>query len=159
MTDCWQSTPLLLLKLKAITKWKWSKVFVVLKRPLLWIDYRCPLAVCLIRLFASDPENADPTTDHYDLNPSTFELNYAWFVKKRRTARIWASTHKVYTADRKAFYYRVELTNTFGCTASDYTEVLNDYVPKKLCANAFRPASRVIDNKAFSSEIILHHRW
>ena len=121
-------------------------------------------------VICDDPENVDPTTSRYDLDPGTF-VSYNWFVKQTEDSpevNLNIST-QVYTADRKAFYYRVELTNTFGCQASDYTEVINDCVPKLYAPNAFRPASQVADNKAFAVKsffitddkfkVFIYNRW
>lgn len=120
-------------------------------------------------IICDDPENADPATDHYDLDPGAF-AGYDWWIKQTADAPEvnLGYTDQVYTAERKAFYYRVELTNTFGCKASDYTEVLNDCVPKLYAPNAFRPASSVPLNKVFSVQsffitdefkVFIYNRW
>lgn len=120
-------------------------------------------------IICDDPENADPTTDHYDLDPGTF-AGYDWWIKQTADAPEvnLGFTDQVYRAERKAFYYRVEMTNTFGCKASDYTEVLNDCVPKIYAPNAFRPASTVPLNKVFAVQsffitddfkVFIYNRW
>jgi large repetitive protein len=120
-------------------------------------------------VICDDPENADPTTDHYDLDPGLFE-GYDWFVKRTEQSPETRLnfTDQVYTADKKGFY-RVQLTNTFGCKADDFTEVLNDCVPKFYIPNAFRPSSNVAENKNFFAKtffiadenfkVFLFNRW
>jgi PKD repeat protein len=120
-------------------------------------------------IICDDPENADPATDHYDLDPGVFTA-YDWWIKQTADAPEvnLGYTDQVYTAERKAFHYRVELTNTFGCKSSDYTEVLNDCVPKLYAPNAFRPASGVPLNKVFAVQsyfitdefkVFIFNRW
>lgn len=98
-----------------------------------------------------DPENADPDTDHYDLDPNPgVAATYDWFMKKtdQSPETSLSYTDQVYTAEKKGIY-RVEITNTFNCTADDITEVLNDCVPKIVAPNAFRPGSGVPNNTYF----------
>ena len=119
-------------------------------------------------IICDDPENADPTTDHYDLDPGVF-AGYDWFIKKTETGpeTSLGSTSQVFIADTKGVY-RVHLLNTFGCTADDFTEVINDCVPKIVAPNAFRPASGVIPNQNFFAKtffitddfkVFIFNRW
>jgi gliding motility-associated-like protein len=119
-------------------------------------------------IICDDPENADPTTDHYDLDPGVF-AGYDWFIKKTEASpeTSLGSTSQVFTADNKGIY-RVELLNSFGCTADDFTEVLNDCVPKIIAPNAFRPASSVGANQNFFAKtffitddfkVFIYNRW
>ena len=120
-------------------------------------------------VICDDPENADPATDHYDLDPGAFSA-YDWFMKKTDSSpeTSLSSTGQSYTATKKGIY-RVELTNTFGCKADDITEVLNDCVPKIVAPNAFRPASGVTKNTKFFAttlfvkddkfNVFVYNRW
>lgn len=120
-------------------------------------------------VICDDPENADPTTDHYDLNPGSF-LAYDWFYQKTEDSAEGnlGFTGPVYTADKKGIY-RVEITNSFGCVSSDITEVLNDCVPKIYVPNALKPTSTIALNRVFSAltffvkdedfKIFIYNRW
>jgi gliding motility-associated-like protein len=113
-------------------------------------------------VICDDPENKDPSTAQVDLDPGLF-ASYRWF-KNQLTL---GDTTQVYTAD-KAGVYSVDLTNSFGCTATDETDVRNECVPKIVAPTAFRPGSNVNANKEFrvfsffitdNFQIFLYNRW
>ncbi|MFN8340097.1 MAG: PKD domain-containing protein [Cyclobacteriaceae bacterium] len=94
-------------------------------------------------VICNDPDNNDPTTSHYDLDPGFFS-QYDWY---KNELSINYST-RVLTVDSQGLY-RVDLTNSFGCVASDQTEVRNDCIPKLVSPNAFKPSSSISDNRDF----------
>jgi len=113
-------------------------------------------------IICDDPENNDPTTKQIDLDPGAF-LSYNWF----KNDLIQNYTNRILTADTKGLY-RVDLTNAFGCIASDQTEVRNDCLPKITGPNAFRPTSGQSTNKDFfvysffitdQFEVFIYNRW
>ncbi len=113
-------------------------------------------------IICDDPENNDPATSQVDLDPGSFS-QYAWF-KNELTLGF---TSQVYTADSEGTY-KVNITNSFGCVASDETEVLSQCIPKLVAPNAFRPTSSVDANKVFSIfsffitddfQVFIYNRW
>lgn len=113
-------------------------------------------------IICDDPDNNDPTTSQIDLNPGAFN-NYVWFKNDLSLNY----TRQILTADTKGIY-RVDLTNAFGCVASDQTEVRNDCFPKITGPNAFRPTSGQGTNKEFfvysffitdQFEVFIYNRW
>ena len=113
-------------------------------------------------IFCDDPDNNDPTTSKIDLNPGTFS-QYNWF-KNELTLNY---TSQVYPADTKGIY-KVDITNAFGCVASDQTDVRNECFPKITGPNAFRPTSSQSTNKDFfvysffitdQFEVYIYNRW
>lgn len=113
-------------------------------------------------IICDDPDNNDPTTRQVDLDPGSFS-KYNWFKNKLTLGY----TAQVFTADSEGLY-QVDITNSFGCVASDETEVLSQCIPKLVAPNAFRPTSSVDSNKAFSVfsffitddfEVFIYNRW
>lgn len=121
-------------------------------------------------IICNDPGNTDPKTSQVDLNPGRFTA-YDWF-KNDLTLNYKT---QVFTADSQG-KYRVELTNSFGCVASDETDVRNECLPIVEAPNAFRPGSAVtnsedpsLKNSEFwimgkfikdgSLEVFIYSRW
>lgn len=113
-------------------------------------------------IICNDPDNADPTTSSVDLNPGVF-TSYEWF-KNDLTINF---TNQIYTATSEGIY-RVDLTNSFGCVASDETEVINQCIPKIVAPNAFRPNSTTDTNRNFfvysffitdNFQVLIFNRW
>ncbi len=113
-------------------------------------------------VICDDPDNNDPNTSQVDLDPGVF-TQYSWFKNELPLS----FTDQVLTADSEGLY-RVDLTNSFGCVASDQTEVLNECIPKIVAPNAFRPTSSLASNKDFSVfsffitddfQIFIYNRW
>lgn len=113
-------------------------------------------------IICNDPDNQDPNTNKVDLDPGVFDA-YVW-SKNELPLNF---TDQVFTATSEGLY-EVVLTNTFGCTAADMTEVLNQCIPKLVAPNAFRPASAITTNREFSVlsffitddfEILIYNRW
>ena len=113
-------------------------------------------------IICDDPDNNDPNTKQIDLNPGVFD-KYNWF----KNDLILNFTNQIITADTKGIY-KVDLTNAFGCVASDQTEVRNDCFPKITGPNAFRPTSGQGTNKEFfvysffitdQFEVFIYNRW
>ena len=113
-------------------------------------------------IICNDPDNKDVSTSKVDLDPGSFTA-YNW-LKNELTLNY---TSRVYTADSEGFY-KVMLTNSFGCMAPDETEVLNQCLPKIDAPNAFRPGSAQADNKEFrvftffitdDFQIFIYNRW
>ena len=113
-------------------------------------------------IICNDPDNKDESTSKVDLDPGFFSA-YNW-LKNELTLNF---TDQVYTADSEGFY-KVMLTNSFGCVAPDETEVLNQCLPKINAPNAFRPTSGQSANKDFyvytffitdDFEIFIYNRW
>jgi large repetitive protein len=90
-------------------------------------------------IICNDPDNKDPKTSQVELNPGTF-TTYNWL----KNDIIINFTNRVLTATSEGIY-QVDLTNSFGCSNSDNTEVLNECIPKIVGPNAFRPNSIYID--------------
>ena len=97
-----------------------------------------------------------------DLDPGSFS-QYDWF-KNQLTLGF---TGRVITADSEGIY-SVEITNSFGCVATDETEVLSQCIPKLVAPNAFRPGSDIAANKEFSVfsffitdefQVFIYNRW
>jgi gliding motility-associated-like protein len=86
-------------------------------------------------------------TSQVDLNPGTF-TTYNWL----KNDIIINFTNRVLTATSEGIY-QVDLTNSFGCTNSDKTEVLNECIPKIVGPNAFRPGNAV---NAMSKEFFVY---
>jgi gliding motility-associated-like protein len=127
---------------------------------------RAPIPIGLLpnsTLICNDDENTDPSTSQVELNPGTF-IQYDWF-KNNLSLNYTLPT---LTADSEG-HYRVDLTNSFQCVASDEVEVLNDCQPKIDAPNAFRPASSIDLNKNFFAitkfitdgdfQIFIFNRW
>lgn len=113
-------------------------------------------------IICDDPENQDPNTSQVDLDPGTF-TGYNWFKNELTLGY----TDQVFTADSEG-QYKVDITNSFGCVASDETEVLSQCIPKLVAPNAFRPTSNQPANKEFSVfsffitddfQIFIYNRW
>ncbi len=115
------------------------------------------------KIICNDPENKDPNTNQVDLDPGAFP-KYNWF-KNELTINY---SQRVYTATSQG-KYRVDITNSFGCIASDETEVRNECIPKIDVPNAFRPSSTINENKEFyiysffitdtNFQVFLYNRW
>ncbi|MBK5278770.1 MAG: gliding motility-associated C-terminal domain-containing protein, partial [Bacteroidia bacterium] len=113
-------------------------------------------------IICNDPDNKDIASSRIDLDPGSFP-SYNW-IKNELTLNY---TNRVYTADSEGFY-KVMLTNSFGCIAPDETEVLNQCLPKIDAPNAFRPSSGQAANKDFyvfsffitdEFQIFIYNRW
>ncbi len=113
-------------------------------------------------IICNDPDNKNPATSKVDLDPGFFSA-YNWF-KNDVTLNY---TSRVYTADSQGSY-RVDLTNVYGCTNSDKTDVTNDCEPIVTGPNAFRPNSTTSENKNFhlftffitdNFEVVIYNRW
>ncbi len=113
-------------------------------------------------VICNDDENKDESTNHVDLDPGSFAM-YEWLINDR----VINYTDRVYTATSEGIY-QVNLTNDFGCQASDKTQVLNQCIPKIIAPNAFRPTSLVAENKDFhvlsffitdDFEVFIYNRW
>jgi len=110
----------------------------------------------------NDPDNKDPATSKVDLDPGLFSA-YNWFKNNAPLNY----TSRVYTADSQGSYH-VDLTNAFGCTNSDKTDIINDCEPIVTGPNAFRPNSTTAENKNFhlytffitdNFEVVIYNRW
>jgi gliding motility-associated-like protein len=88
-------------------------------------------------IICADRDNQDPATNQVDLNPGSF-VTYNWF----KDGLPLGNTRRVLNVTSPGTY-KVDLTNSFGCTNSDQTEVLNECIPKIVGPNAFRPNSNV----------------
>ena len=116
-----------------------------------------------IKIICNDPENKDPNTNQVDLDPGSF-TKYNWF----KNELVINYAQRVYTATSQG-KYRVDITNSFGCVASDATQVRNECVPKIDVPNAFRPSSTISENKEFyiysffitdsNFQVFLYNRW
>ncbi len=114
-------------------------------------------------IICNDPDNKDPKTSQVDLNPGTF-TTYNWL----KNDIIINFTNRVLTATSEGIY-QVDLTNSFGCSNSDNTEVLNECIPKIVGPNAFRPGNAINSlNKEFfvysffitdNFEVAIFNRW
>jgi large repetitive protein len=115
-------------------------------------------------IICNDPDNNDPLTRDVDLDPGAFS-KYSWSEKTKGSL---GNTSRVFTA-RDPGTYIVDLTNSFGCTNTDQTEVLNECIPTVVGPNAFRPANAVNSiNKDFfvysffitdNFEVAIFNRW
>lgn len=134
---------------------------------------KAPLPVGVLpnrEIICNDPGNQDPKTNQVDLNPGRFAA-YNWFKNELPLNY----TQQVFTADSQG-KYRVDLTNSFGCKASDETDVRNECLPIVQAPNAFRPGSNVINSddptlknsefwvlakfiKPGSFEVFVYSRW
>ncbi len=112
----------------------------------------------------SDPDNKDPSTLSVKLDPGFFSA-YNWFKNNVQVSP--PNTGRAYTADSPGLY-RVDLTNTFGCTNRDSTVVANNCIPVVNAPNAFRPGSTHSINQEFqvfsffitdNFEIVIYNRW
>lgn len=115
-------------------------------------------------IICNDPDNKDPLTSEVDLDPGAF-MKYSWSEKSNGVLN---NFNRVFTA-KDAGIYIVDLTNSFGCTNVDQTEVLNECIPKIVGPNAFRPSNPVnAINKDFfvysffitdNFEVAIFNRW
>jgi PKD repeat protein len=129
----------------------------VIKAPIPQGDLPNAVIIC------NDPDNKDPATSQVNLNPGTF-TSYNW-LKNEIALNI---TSQVLTATSEGIY-QVDLTNSFGCTNSDETKVLNECIPKIVGPNAFRPGNAINSlNKEFfvysffitdNFEVAIFNRW
>ncbi|MFM7851311.1 MAG: gliding motility-associated C-terminal domain-containing protein, partial [Flammeovirgaceae bacterium] len=128
-------------------------------------------------LICNDRDNDDPSTNQVELNPGQHN-SYNWFYKadKESSKVPLNDTDQKYIAKDPGIFL-VDITNIFGCTSSDQTEVLNECNPKIVGPNAFRPNSSAPDysskfgtnsNKEFfvysyfvtdNFEILIYNRW
>lgn len=113
-------------------------------------------------VICADPDNQDPATSQFDLDPGAF-TSYNWFKNELSLNY----TQRTLTADTKGIY-RVDLTNSFGCTAPDETEVLSECIPKIDAPTAFRPTSKEPANRDFyvfsyfitdEFQVFIYNRW
>jgi PKD repeat protein len=113
-------------------------------------------------VICNDPENTDPASSQVDLDPGVF-TKYDWFKNELSLGY----TSQVLTADSEGLY-RVNLTNSFNCVASDEVDVVNDCQPIIVAPNAFRPTSSIDTNKNFfvisnfitdEFSIFIFNRW
>jgi large repetitive protein len=114
-------------------------------------------------IICADPDNKDPATAKVELNPGAF-LQYQWY---KNEVLLPAETKQKLTAT-SAGSYKVELTNSFNCTASDVTEVRNECIPKLVAPTAFNPGSKNAVNQNFfvysffitdEFEVTIFNRW
>lgn len=117
-------------------------------------------------IICADKDNQDPATNQVDLNPGSF-VTYNWF----KEGLSLGYTRRILNVTSPGTY-KVDLTNSFGCSNSDQTEVLNECIPKIVGPNAFRPGSNVQfgsnSNREFfvysffvtdNFEIAIFNRW
>jgi large repetitive protein len=113
-------------------------------------------------IICNDPDNTDPATSTVDLDPGAFQ-SYNWFLE----GSTLNFTDRIFTADTEG-EYEVDITNSFGCTSRDKTDVENDCVPKIISPTAFRPTSGISDNKNFFAftlfitdnfQVLIYNRW
>jgi large repetitive protein len=115
-------------------------------------------------IICNDVDNRDPLTSRADLDPGAF-TRYSWSERDRGPL---GNTNRVFTATNPGIYI-VDLTNSFGCSNTDQTEVLNECIPKIIGPNAFRPANATnAINKEFfvysffitdTFEVAIFNRW
>ncbi len=112
----------------------------------------------------NDPDNHNDSTKTKKLDPGFFTA-YNWF--KNDVQLNPPNTSRVYTVDSPGLY-RVDLTNTFGCTSGDSTVITNNCIPVVTAPNAFRPGSTHGINQYFqvfsffitdNFEIVIYNRW
>jgi large repetitive protein len=135
-----------------------SATIQIIKAPLPLGELKDRVIIC------NDPDNKDPLTSEVDLDPGAF-MKYSWSEKSKGVLN---NFNRVFTA-RDAGIYMVDLTNSFGCTNVDQTEVLNECIPKIVGPNAFRPSSAInAINKDFfvysffitdNFEVAIFNRW
>ncbi|MBS1558024.1 MAG: gliding motility-associated C-terminal domain-containing protein [Bacteroidetes bacterium] len=110
----------------------------------------------------SDIDNHNPNTTKVTLDPGFF-TTYDWF---KNTVSL-SYTLRTYTADSPGTY-SVNLTNTFGCSNTNTTNVINDCEPAVTAPNAFRPGSTHDVNTYFqvfsffitdTFEVLIYNRW
>ncbi len=113
-------------------------------------------------IICNDPDNKDPLTAKVDLNPGVF-VQYNWY----KNDVLLSYTKQTLTAN-SAGIYKVDLTNSYNCIASDQTDVRNECFPKLTAPNAFRPGSKSGDNQSFyvysffitdQFEVVIFNRW
>ncbi|MCX8491956.1 MAG: gliding motility-associated C-terminal domain-containing protein, partial [Cyclobacteriaceae bacterium] len=114
-------------------------------------------------IICNDPDNKDPKTSQVDLNPGTF-TTYNWL----KNDVLLNFTNQLLTATSEGIY-QVDLTNSFGCSNSDKTEVFNECIPKIVGPNAFRPgnANNSLNKEFFvysffitdTFEVAIFNRW
>ncbi len=114
-------------------------------------------------VICNDPDNKDPKTNNVDLDPGAF-TKYDWF-KNELTLNY---TKRVYNATSQG-KYKVDITNSYGCVASDEVEVRSECIPRIDVPNAFRPTSSITDNKDFYAftffitdtnfQVFIYNRW
>lgn len=113
-------------------------------------------------VICADPENQDIATSQVDLDPGAF-TSYNWFKNELSLNY----TQRVLTADTRGTY-RVDLTNSYGCSAPDETEVLSECIPKIEAPTAFRPSSKEPANRDFyvfsyfiteEFQVFIYNRW
>ncbi len=114
-------------------------------------------------VICNDPDNKDPKTNNVDLDPGAF-TKYNWF-KNELTLNY---SKRVYNATSQG-KYKVDITNSFGCVASDEVEVRSECIPRIDAPNAFRPTSSLTDNKEFyvftffikdeNFQVFIYNRW
>jgi large repetitive protein len=135
-----------------------SATIQIIKAPLPQGELKDRLIIC------NDPDNKDPLTSEADLDPGAFS-KYSWSEK---TKGVLNNINRVFPANEAGIYI-VDLTNSFGCTNTDQTEVLNECIPTVVGPNAFRPANAVNSiNKDFfvysffitdTFEVAIFNRW
>ncbi len=126
---------------------------------------RAPLPVGKLpdaAIICNDPDNLDTTTARVYLNPGIF-TTYNWF-KNQISLNF---KNQVYKATSEGIY-QVDLTNSFGCSASDQTQITNNCEPVVTAPNAFRPSSSLTTNQQFYAftffitdnfQVFIFNRW
>jgi gliding motility-associated-like protein len=113
-------------------------------------------------VICSEPLNPVEETKRVSLDPGRF-VSYQWFKNDIQQT----STNQVFVAESPGLY-RVDLTNSFNCKASDETEVINDCLPIIKTPNAFRPDSDLAENRDFFAfslfiednfRVYIYNRW
>ena len=84
-------------------------------------------------IICNDPDNSDPNTSEFELNPGSGFTQSTWFLNDN-----FISNNQIIIA-RDPGIYRAELINDFGCETIDEIEIINDCQPKIVAPNAFRP--------------------
>jgi gliding motility-associated-like protein len=114
-------------------------------------------------IICADPANADTLTKRVYLDPGSF-ASYSWFkdqVNQNYTSEVFKAI--------AAGTYTVDLTNSFGCTSTDQTQVSDNCEPVVTAPTAFRPGSSVVENQHFSVftffivpdqfQVFIFNRW
>jgi len=113
-------------------------------------------------IICHDPDNPDSATQHVHLNPGVFS-QYKWFDNEINLNY----TEQIYTATSQGFY-QVELTNSYGCTSTDSTNVTETCEPIVTAPTAFRPGSSIVANQQFyvftffitdNFQVFIYNRW